>query len=311
VIQHITTLSSEHGFSFYEAFWMNSESVTPPTVSIDDDRQIGVDGTFGDQSLEEMFRRKHWREDMLLMRAGIFVACVGAIFFIVNDYRFFGLSTQFYVLLAVRAVYFAASVIVLRLLPCSRSAVHADHLMVTWCLIAGVATLYITWSRPASYLGHMIVNVGIVCLTYAGLSLPTIRQAILVVPFSLGCVAISYLNHTEGAFMTVWGTAWTFAVANVLGALMSWQLQRRRRLLYLALMRETNLRINLEQMIAEVRTLRGLLKICSWCKRVRDDRAIWQEIEVYVRERTDVNFTHGICPACLDKKLVNLGDAKA
>jgi sigma-B regulation protein RsbU (phosphoserine phosphatase) len=50
----------------------------------------------------------------------------------------------------------------------------------------------------------------------------------------------------------------------------------------------------------KVRQLRGLLPICSYCKRIRNDQNYWERVEVYVTEHTDAKFTHGICPTCLE-----------
>ena len=54
----------------------------------------------------------------------------------------------------------------------------------------------------------------------------------------------------------------------------------------------------MKQALAEVRTLSGLLPICAKCKKIRDDRGYWNQIEIYIRERTDANFSHGVCPDC-------------
>ena len=54
--------------------------------------------------------------------------------------------------------------------------------------------------------------------------------------------------------------------------------------------------------VAQIRTLHGLLPICMHCKKIRDDRGNWSPVEVYVRERTDAEFTHGLCPQCLAAK---------
>ncbi len=54
----------------------------------------------------------------------------------------------------------------------------------------------------------------------------------------------------------------------------------------------------LQQALAEIRTLRGLIPICAWCHKVRDDSGFWQQIERYLDERTDATFSHSICPAC-------------
>ena len=47
--------------------------------------------------------------------------------------------------------------------------------------------------------------------------------------------------------------------------------------------------------------LHGLLPICAWCKKVRNDGGSWEQIEVYVRNHTEATFSHGICPECRAK----------
>lgn len=56
---------------------------------------------------------------------------------------------------------------------------------------------------------------------------------------------------------------------------------------------------DLQKALAEVKTLSGLLPICSYCKKVRDDRGYWQQIESYITEHSELFFTHGLCPDCL------------
>ncbi len=57
----------------------------------------------------------------------------------------------------------------------------------------------------------------------------------------------------------------------------------------------------LEEALSEVKTLEGLLPICSYCKKIRDDKDYWQEVELFVEERSSARFTHGICPGCYEK----------
>jgi PAS domain S-box-containing protein len=54
----------------------------------------------------------------------------------------------------------------------------------------------------------------------------------------------------------------------------------------------------LQEALAKVKTLSGLLPICSWCKSVRDDQGYWKEVEVFVTTHSEAQFSHGICPAC-------------
>ena len=51
----------------------------------------------------------------------------------------------------------------------------------------------------------------------------------------------------------------------------------------------------------EINTLSGLLPICAWCKKVRDDGGYWKQIESYLQTRTTARFSHGVCPECMAK----------
>ena len=55
---------------------------------------------------------------------------------------------------------------------------------------------------------------------------------------------------------------------------------------------------NLQHALDEVKTLSGLLPICANCKKIRDDKGYWNQIEIYMTKRIDVEFTHGLCPNC-------------
>lgn len=59
--------------------------------------------------------------------------------------------------------------------------------------------------------------------------------------------------------------------------------------------------ILLQHALDNIKTLRGLLPICSHCKKIRDDQGQWHTVETYVKDRTEADFSHGICPDCLNK----------
>ncbi|HOX58394.1 MAG TPA: GAF domain-containing protein [Candidatus Paceibacterota bacterium] len=61
------------------------------------------------------------------------------------------------------------------------------------------------------------------------------------------------------------------------------------------------------EVLEKVKTLHGLLPICAWCKRIRDDQGYWSQVEAYIHEHTGADFTHGICPECLEKQRPNRG----
>jgi hypothetical protein len=58
----------------------------------------------------------------------------------------------------------------------------------------------------------------------------------------------------------------------------------------------------LARALAEVQTLSGLLPICAWCKKIRDDDGYWQKLEDYFQSRSQIKFTHGICAECFGEQ---------
>ena len=59
--------------------------------------------------------------------------------------------------------------------------------------------------------------------------------------------------------------------------------------------------LQLETTLKELKVLRGMLPICSSCKRIRDDTGYWNQIETYISEHTGAEFTHGLCPECAER----------
>jgi DNA-binding response OmpR family regulator len=57
----------------------------------------------------------------------------------------------------------------------------------------------------------------------------------------------------------------------------------------------------LEEALGQVNQLRGLLPICAWCHKIRDDQNYWQTVESYFSAHSQTQFTHGICPDCFDR----------
>lgn len=64
---------------------------------------------------------------------------------------------------------------------------------------------------------------------------------------------------------------------------------------------EARLKTQLEEAMAKVQTLQGLIPICAHCKNIRNDRGYWEQVETFVSQRSEARFTHGICPTCMEK----------
>ncbi|MET0555186.1 MAG: hypothetical protein ABW221_19240 [Vicinamibacteria bacterium] len=92
----------------------------------------------------------------------------------------------------------------------------------------------------------------------------------------------------EGDFWTLARALWALAALAVL--------------LALGLVWNVRLRRGASRSLAHVRVLTGLLPICAWCKKIRDDNGYWSQVETYIRERSEAEFSHGICPDCVARE---------
>lgn len=68
--------------------------------------------------------------------------------------------------------------------------------------------------------------------------------------------------------------------------------------------------LELKDALAEVKQLSGMLPICASCKKIRDDKGYWRQIEVYIRDHSEAEFTHGLCPDCEKKAYEELDRLK-
>jgi PAS domain S-box-containing protein len=58
----------------------------------------------------------------------------------------------------------------------------------------------------------------------------------------------------------------------------------------------------LQKVLSETKTLRGIIPICMICKQIRNDKGFWEQVEVYVHNHSEADFSHGICPKCIQEK---------
>lgn len=114
------------------------------------------------------------------------------------------------------------------------------------------------------------------------------------------------MRHKSGG--EVWVAAHTAPIRDdsgaIVGALSMFTDVTARRIIELE--RDAHLK-RLEEALTEIRRLREILPICSYCKKVRDDRDYWQQLEEYITEQTGSQFSHGICPDCMNKHFPGFG----
>ena len=70
--------------------------------------------------------------------------------------------------------------------------------------------------------------------------------------------------------------------------------------------RNSRIYTKLKEALDEIKTLQGILPICAYCKKIRNDGGYWKQVEEYISDHTDAKFSHGICPACFEKEMKEL-----
>ncbi len=122
-----------------------------------------------------------------------------------------------------------------------------------------------------------------------GGSLPAVLTALVAVVVWFGA-NVFWSHPYSSRFYEYWNTGlrcgWVLIVALTVSRLRA------------DLHRERRMNAALTEAMSQVNQLTGLLPICAWCKKIRNDEGYWEQVEEYLRKHAGAQFTHGICPAC-------------
>jgi K+-sensing histidine kinase KdpD len=113
-------------------------------------------------------------------------------------------------------------------------------------------------------------------------------------------IADYYTGHEYSLYIyAIWNTVIRMVSFLVVG----WTLARLREILD----KEQKTSQELRKVISEVKVLEGMLPICASCKKIRNDKGEWQQMEEYIGQKTNAEFTHGLCPQCGKKLMQEAG----
>ncbi len=182
----------------------------------------------------------------------------------------------------------------------SRHAGRLNLLLSIWWL-AAIATVCIgNTSYPAESNLFMVFDILIPVAIYVLFPISLQIQAGLAAVFTLLDFSVFANGHSlqpgDSAFIAV-----AFVAAHVIGIVTCWYLHVSRRQQFFQQRKEQQQRRKAETLLEEIKMLRGILPICSYCKDIRDDRGYWHEVEKYIATHSEADFTHGICPDCMAK----------
>jgi tetratricopeptide (TPR) repeat protein len=113
-------------------------------------------------------------------------------------------------------------------------------------------------------------------------------------------VQITQRNTLIVGFVSILAIAFTLLINNRSRKKLNVILQKQNREIRIKNDELSELNDQLKNAIAEVKSLSGMLPICANCKKIRDDQGYWNQVEIYIKDHSDVHFSHGICPDCID-----------
>lgn len=173
---------------------------------------------------------------------------------------------------------------------------------VSWTL-AGAVLLILAQHmfRPRTRLVPFVVEVLVVTAFYAFVPIARYRQVAIAGSLTLGSLALLFFWQQDVTTPERVAITTTLLAANALGIASLWHRQHRERREERIVAREQESREALERTLAELRVLRGILPICSHCRLIRAQDGDWQQLDHYVRMHTEAEFSHGICPSCMDE----------
>ncbi len=263
---------------------------------------------------EDRFRQTSLGRDVAQARITIALVLVVLLAFAINDYRFFGLSWRFYTLGALRLALVAHAAFLLGRLRRFDTYRAYDREEFVFGLTFAAFVVVTSSTRPEAFVAHVIVAVVAVFLTVLALPNRFGRQLALSAIYVIGetLVLSGGLWTAHPISLTVVLSLW---LASGVAVAIAWQVHGSRRREFLAREGEQAARAETERLLAanealvaelrasleNVKTLSGLVPICMHCKSIRNDKGYWEQIERYVSSRTSAQFTHGLCPDCMEK----------
>ncbi len=176
----------------------------------------------------------------------------------------------------------------------------ANNTTYVWVFTYPLISLFLLGAGPGSLASFLLL--GLMCLVFAfgdriayftsyepDLILRLTASYVTVTLFALVMEKVRYITQNR------------FRISNV-------KLEEAVKSLEQAQCEKDSLILELKQTLDEVRTLQGIIPICASCKKIRDDRGYWQQVEEYVRSHSHAEFTHGICPGCIKELYPGLYD---
>ncbi len=179
-----------------------------------------------------------------------------------------------------------------------RSARTLDAMTMFIIVAITVLSLGVDAARPKDFYTHVGADIVILFGIYFVIPLSQLLRIASAAAYTAALFTLYFVYKELPDSLTGTSVFVSVSIANLLGALISFRVARIQRAEYTALKNEQAARQAHEEALANIRSLSGLIPICAGCKKVRNDEGFWEQVESYVRDRSEADFSHSLCPVC-------------
>jgi len=254
------------------------------------------------EALELRFREERLAQDRIQAITLMALTLLILISFIVLDVRFLPTGLALSASIISRGVTFLLTGLAIWSVNRQPAVKSFDRIVIGWGMVVILHMLIINAARPADYIAILAWDILVIMGAYIATPIPVRLQIILAIFLSSGS-ALLWFAHTMPpgiTFKNVTVLA-AFIYANIFGIFVSGQLSQAQRKQFVLFRQEHQAKEALADALAEIKILRGVIPICASCKNIRDDEGYWRELEIYIRNHSEADFSHSICPDCMQK----------
>ena len=256
---------------------------------------LGFWGKFAACDMEERFRREHLAEDAKTVRFLALIYALSTVMFFFSDWALKGLTPTLLILIVPRSLIVLSSAAIILGLRRVTAPSWFDRCLLAWISLSLVMELLVHSTRSISD-----AALSSLLFIWALSSLVPMRFS-----YQAGSATVTALAFT-GLIMAEKPESGLLAKALIasgsallIGLVCSRRLQCSRRESFAAHLVERETGVLLEAALAEIKTLEGILPICSSCKKIREEDGAWTALDEYVSDHTQAKFSHGMCPECM------------
>ncbi|WP_309380978.1 hypothetical protein [Cerasicoccus frondis] len=195
-----------------------------------------------------------------------------------------------------RALLLALSLAFASWIPFIRSTPMLQKLLLGWQLITSAFFVWTDHLLPVTAHQNSLADLAYLIAIFIFMPNRLVYQMISGVFFAGLHI---WMLHLHSGFTDVWWeAALIFPITVICGLYVNWRIHQTRIAEFQQWQSEHLARVKLQDALNKIETLRGLLPICSYCKKVRDDKGYWHEVESYIRAHSPAEFSHSLCPEC-------------